>query len=1667
MSSWKQVTVRTALIAAVGLLSLLAAGGDHPALDVAPSDSDPPGTSPLRAFLVTNTNDYGPGSLTQAILDANAAPNQGGPDLVRFNLPGAGPHTIALEAPLPAITDPLVIDGYSQPGAVRNSLADGSNATLMIELDGSRILRPADGLVLIAGSSTVRGLSIHGFNGDGIRIEGGGSNTIEGTRLGSSADDAGSWNGGSGIAIVDSAGNVVGGSGPSARNVIEGNAGRGVRIAGDRSIGNVISGNSIVRNPGGGIDLESAAPTGLAEPGPGPNNLQPPPVLTSVSFSPGAADHAADTVIEGALAGRPAAKYRLELFATSERPQTRRVAAPEGERLLISTEVHTGEDGRADFRIHLSAGVRSRDRVTATVTDPDGNTSEFSEPVIAPRMVILWNAGTGNWNVPGNWNPPQLPVAGDDVVIAANGANETFTVTANVAATVNSLTVGGGNGTQTLAIAAPVVTLNGASTISTNGVLSLSGGTLGGTGSLTINGTFNWSGGLMTGMATTTVNGPFNLSGLTMINGNRTLTNASTANWTSANNLGIRTGTGSIINNTGTWDSQTDGVAIINFYGGTSTFNNSGTFKKSAGAGLTTISIPFVNTGTVDVQSGVLNLGANGSSTNALNASGASATLLFGAGVFDLNAGTTVSGPGTVLLNSTGTLNVNTALTIPAATTLTFLAGTLGGTGTLTTNGTFNWSGGLMTGTGVTTINGPFNLSGLTAINGNRTLNNASTANWTSANNLGIRTGTGSIINNTGTWDSQTDGVAIINFYGGTSTFNNSGTFKKSAGAGLTTISIPFVNTGTVDVQSGVLNLGANGSSTTALNVSGVTATLLFGAGVFNLNAGTTVSGPGTVLINSTGTVNVNSALTIPAATTLTFLAGTLGGTGTLTTVGTLNWTGGLMTAAGTTTVQGPFNIGGLTAISGGRTLNNASTANWTSGSGDGMWTGTGSVINNTGTWDSQTDNVAIVNHYGGATTFNNSGTFKKSAGTGITYMDIPFVNTGTVDVQAGTISLRGGGSSTAALNVSGASSTLLFAAGTFDLNASTTFSGPGTVLLNTSGTVNANSAVTFPAATTFTFLAGTLGGTGAVTINGTFNWTGGLMTGAAATNVNGPFNIGGLTAINGGRTLNNNTTANWTSGSGDGMWTGTGSVINNNGTWDSQTDNVFIVNRYGGATTFNNVGTFKKSAGTGISYVDIPFLNTGTVDVQTGTFSLRGGGNSTNALRVSGASTTLLFAIGVFDLNAGTTFSGPGTVLLNTTGTLNVNSAVSIPATTTFTFLAGTLAGTGALTLNGTFNWSGGLMTGAAATNVNGPLNLSGLPGINNSRILNNANVATWTAASGLGLWTGTGSVINNTGTWDSQTDNVAIVNHYGGATNFNNFGTFKKSAGTGTTSVSIPFANSGTVEAQTGTLVMSASNYTQTAGTTRLTGGAFTSTTNINIQGGTLAGTGTVTGPVIVSGTGALAPGLSAGTLNLVGNYTQQAPSGAFNVEIGGTTPGTLFDRANVSGASSVATLAGVLNVSLINGFIPATGNTFTILTYPSRTGTYTLNLPALPCMAWQANYGPTALVLTAIALPAEVTNLRLLQDKVGLTWDPAPTALATTYNVLRGDIDKLPVGPGADETCVGSNILVPSTSDTGTPVQSRGFWYVVRETVASCGTGSYGFATSGAERISTACP
>ena len=201
----------------------------------AEADSDPSNdvgsaTTTLAAapqtFTVTNTTDGARGSLRQAIADANA--NTGSTNTIAFNIPN-GPFSIAPLSGLPQITNPVVIDGTTQPGYV--------NAPI-VELNGFNVAQGI-GLNINAGNSTVRGLVINRWN-TGINLVTNGNNVVEGNYIGTTlAGTAGALNS-TGINVV-SPNNRIGGTTPAQRNVISGNTNTGVNISGQVANGALVN----------------------------------------------------------------------------------------------------------------------------------------------------------------------------------------------------------------------------------------------------------------------------------------------------------------------------------------------------------------------------------------------------------------------------------------------------------------------------------------------------------------------------------------------------------------------------------------------------------------------------------------------------------------------------------------------------------------------------------------------------------------------------------------------------------------------------------------------------------------------------------------------------------------------------------------------------------------------------------------------------------------------------------------------------------------------------------------------------------------------------------------------------------------------------------------------------------------------------------------------------------------------------------------------------------------------------------------------------------------------------------------------------------------------------------------------------------------------------------
>jgi CSLREA domain-containing protein len=204
-------------------------------------------------FIVTNTGDSGAGSLRNAIELANLTANidASTPDTIKFDIPGAAPHTIQLLSALPEITDPVVIDGTTEPDFVGRPI---------IELDGSSAGDNVSGFTIRTGNSTVRGLVINRFNKNGIHLVGSDGNHIEGNYIGTDVTGTAAL-GNSGTGIVIEGGtqfNTIGGNEESKRNVISGNGFRGVWL---NSSNNTVSGNYI------GTDVTGTATLGNSENG--------------------------------------------------------------------------------------------------------------------------------------------------------------------------------------------------------------------------------------------------------------------------------------------------------------------------------------------------------------------------------------------------------------------------------------------------------------------------------------------------------------------------------------------------------------------------------------------------------------------------------------------------------------------------------------------------------------------------------------------------------------------------------------------------------------------------------------------------------------------------------------------------------------------------------------------------------------------------------------------------------------------------------------------------------------------------------------------------------------------------------------------------------------------------------------------------------------------------------------------------------------------------------------------------------------------------------------------------------------------------------------------------------------------------------------------------------
>ena len=241
--------------------------------------------------------------------------------------------------------------------------------------------------VVINGGNVISG------NGTGIEIHSSGVSgassdltMVQGNFIGTAADGVTPvGNTGAGVTMFITPNNTIGGPNSGEGNVIAFNGGAGVSNSFDT--GNRIEGNSIFSNGGLGIDLDAGGVTlnDLGDADTGGNNLQNFPRIAAVSVAGG------NVNVSGFLNSRPNITYRLEFFVSDAADPT---GFGEGQIFLGSTDATTDSVGNVAFDATFAfAGPVAV--VTATATDPDGNTSEFSKAFgirlqnISTRLKVL------------------------------------------------------------------------------------------------------------------------------------------------------------------------------------------------------------------------------------------------------------------------------------------------------------------------------------------------------------------------------------------------------------------------------------------------------------------------------------------------------------------------------------------------------------------------------------------------------------------------------------------------------------------------------------------------------------------------------------------------------------------------------------------------------------------------------------------------------------------------------------------------------------------------------------------------------------------------------------------------------------------------------------------------------------------------------------------------------------------------------------------------------------------------------------------------------------------------------------------------------------------------------------------------------------------------------
>ncbi|MDB5337904.1 MAG: repeat-associated core domain protein, partial [Planctomycetaceae bacterium] len=586
-------------------------------------------------------------------------------------------------------------------------------------------------------------------------------------------------------------------------------------------------------------------------------------------------------------------------------------------------------------------------------------------------------------------------------------------------------------------------------------------------------------------------------------------------------------------------------------------------------------------------------------------------------------------------------------------------------------------------------------------------------------------------------------------------------------------------------------------------------------------------------------------------------------GTMVVASTGGFDWQGGVLFSQGFTN-SGSMTISAANDVRlAGSFTNNGTITH--SGAGSVLFDGNTKIINSVGATYEFTGNGDLgQSGFGGGFSpfFQNDGTLRKTSASGISAFNsirLDYSATGVIDVQAGRLNVAGGGNWTGGSFTGGASGVVEISS---NVNVSGTLTGTGAGELELTGTLTA-----VDTGATLNFVPGSL------------QWTGGLVFANAPLNNTGSITLPSSTNV---RLLGQftNSGAITQTGSGTLQFDGNTKLINSVGAlYDFAGDGDIDLSGIGGGfgPFFQNDGTLRKSAGSGVSVVNGIALNntaTGTVEVASGRLKAAGTGAWTGGTINAAAGAVFDFG-GNIGITGSYTGSGAGHVEL--TGSLSTTSDGA-----TFNFPAGY------------FQWTSGLLfaPGVGLLNSN---SLTIVP-TTSVRLAGNVTNAGTIIQTGDGTltWDDNTKIVNNTGAlYDLQGNGDIGSSGFTGGFGpfFQNDGTLRKSSGTGESTVTRILVNG----SSTGVFDIQSGRFNVASGGT-LTNSNFT---------GAAGGVFEISGTMVVAGT---VTGSGAGHVELTGNLDNQGLPAAINF-----TPGYFqWLSGTISGNGPGFTNAGSMTIA-----------------------------------------------------------------------------------------------------------------------------------------------------------